>query len=176
MEILIFDAHRQLCAIRLLIFIGKNIGWHRLVGANKKQAPLKSYSLKVRVDSVNQILKNKQKVTATHNINILTRITDQNIPCVYIHVYQITKNWAPGPYNSVSQADNRKIFWVSPNAKSKGTAHILLDNGSGKNLQMFLLRKGNFIMINEFKPEKFDHLYLVHHFTVPLNIYFWKSL
>ena len=28
-----------------------------------KQVPLKSYSLKIRIDSVNQILKNKEKVT-----------------------------------------------------------------------------------------------------------------
>ena len=30
--------------------------------ANKKQVPLKSYSLEIRIDSVNQILKNKEKV------------------------------------------------------------------------------------------------------------------
>ena len=30
--------------------------------ANKKQVPLKSYSLKIRIDSVNQIFKNKEKV------------------------------------------------------------------------------------------------------------------
>ena len=30
---------------------------------NQKEAPLKSYSLKIRIDSVNQILKNKEKVT-----------------------------------------------------------------------------------------------------------------
>ena len=31
--------------------------------ANKKQAPLKSYPLKIRLDSVNQTLKDKEKVT-----------------------------------------------------------------------------------------------------------------
>ena len=30
--------------------------------ANKEQVPLKSYSLEIRIDSVNQILKNKEKV------------------------------------------------------------------------------------------------------------------
>ena len=30
--------------------------------ASKKQVPLKSYSLEIRIDSVNQILKNKEKV------------------------------------------------------------------------------------------------------------------
>ena len=41
--------------------------WKKLVNraleTNKKQVPLKSYSLKIRIDSVNQILKNKEKVT-----------------------------------------------------------------------------------------------------------------
>ena len=34
-----------------------------MLEANKKQVPLKSYSLKIRIDSVNQILKNKKIVT-----------------------------------------------------------------------------------------------------------------
>ena len=34
-----------------------------MLEANKKQVPLKIYSLKIRIDSVNQILKNKEKVT-----------------------------------------------------------------------------------------------------------------
>ena len=42
--------------------------------AIKKQVSLKSYSPKIRIDSVNQILKNKEKVTQT--CNMLTRITD----------------------------------------------------------------------------------------------------
>ena len=56
--------------------------------------------------------------------------------------------------------------------KSEGSAQVFLSEGSGKNLEMFLLKEGNFIMINEsnmVKPEKFDHLHLVYHFTVPLN-------
>ena len=32
------------------------------IEANKKQVPLKKYSLKIRIDSVNQILKNKKKL------------------------------------------------------------------------------------------------------------------
>ena len=47
---------------RPVIFIGKNL-WTRVVRANKKQVSLKSYSRKIRTDSVNQILKNKEKVT-----------------------------------------------------------------------------------------------------------------
>ena len=34
-----------------------------MLEANKKQVPLKNYSLKIRIDSLNQILKNKEKVT-----------------------------------------------------------------------------------------------------------------
>ena len=33
-----------------------------MLEADKKQVPLKSYSLEIRIDYVNQILKNKQKV------------------------------------------------------------------------------------------------------------------
>ena len=47
---------------RLLIFIRKNL-WRRVLEANKRKVPLKNYSLKTRIDSVNQILKNKEKVT-----------------------------------------------------------------------------------------------------------------
>ena len=37
--------------------------WRRVLEANQKQVPLKSYSLKTRIDSANQILSNKEKVT-----------------------------------------------------------------------------------------------------------------
>ena len=71
MEILIFDTHRRLSAI---ISPFKFMQRHSSEGclftleitydvANKKQVPLKSYSLEIRIDSVNQILKNKEKVT-----------------------------------------------------------------------------------------------------------------
>ena len=41
---------------------------------------------------------------------MLTKIAERKIPCVYIHAYQITKNWGPGPYNSVRHTDNRRYF------------------------------------------------------------------
>ena len=64
---------------------------------------------------------------------MLTRITDRKIPCVYIHVYRITKNRGPGPYNSLRHADNRRYFSGSlSNAKLRGSAHVLLGEGSGK--------------------------------------------
>ena len=36
--------------------------WCRVLGANKKQVLLESYSLEIKIDSVNEILKNKRKV------------------------------------------------------------------------------------------------------------------
>ena len=55
-----------------------------MLEANKKQVPRKSHYLNIRSVSVNQILKNKEKVTSTRNKNILTRITDPKILCVCI--------------------------------------------------------------------------------------------
>ena len=112
-----------------------------MLKANKKQVPLKSSSLEIRIDSVNQILKNREKVAQTHNIIILARITDQKISYVYVHVYRIIKNWGPGLFNSVRHADNRKYFLGLSNVKLKGNGNVLLGDGSGKNLDMFLLRK-----------------------------------
>ena len=44
-----------------------------MLEANEKQVPLKSFFLKIRIDSVNQILKNKKKGKQAG-----TRYTDQN--------------------------------------------------------------------------------------------------
>ena len=41
---------------------------------------------------------------------MLTRITDQKIPYVYIHVCHIIKNQGLDPYNSLRRADNSKYF------------------------------------------------------------------
>ena len=59
-----------------------------MLEANKEQVSIKSYSLKIRIDSVNQILKNKEKVAKTCNINKLTRITDQKIlrVCIFMSI------------------------------------------------------------------------------------------
>ena len=83
------------------------------------------------------------------NKKLHTRITDRKIQCGYIHVYQITKNWGPGPY--LHHADNRKYFLCPSLTQNWSEAHFLLGEGRGKNLDIFLLRKGNFIMINEFR-------------------------
>ena len=73
MEILISDTHRPLSAIispfqctqrhssEGCLFISEKT-CDVVLEANKKQVPLKSYSLEIRIDSVKQILKNKEKV------------------------------------------------------------------------------------------------------------------
>ena len=55
---------------------------------------------------------------------MLTRITDRKILYVYIHVYQITKNWGPGPYNSLCHADNRKYFLGLSLTPNRREAHM----------------------------------------------------
>ena len=55
---------------------------------------------------------------------MLTRITDQKIPSVYIHVYQVAKNWGPGPYNSVLHADNRRYFSGLSLTQSRREVHM----------------------------------------------------
>ena len=73
MEILIFDTRRQLSAIfsphksrRHHFSEGRLFSSEKtfdvVLEASKKQVSLKSYYLKIIIDSVNQILKNKEKV------------------------------------------------------------------------------------------------------------------
>ena len=73
MEILVFDTRQQLSAIISTfkftqchssggyLFASENL-WCRVLEANEKQVPLKSYSLEMKIDSANQILKNKEEV------------------------------------------------------------------------------------------------------------------
>ena len=81
-----------------------------MLEVNKKQVPLRSYSLKIRIDSANQILKNKDKITQTLKINILTRIISRKIPCVYLCLSNNEKCKRPGPYNFLRHTDYRKYF------------------------------------------------------------------
>ena len=60
---------------------------------------------------------------------MLTKIAERKIPCVYIHAYQITKNWGPGPYNSLRHADNRRYFLGLSNAKSKRSFYLAREVG-----------------------------------------------
>ena len=82
---------------------------------------------------------------------MLTRIRDHKILCVYIHVYRTTKNWGPGPCNSLCHADNIRYFSGLSLMQNGREAHILLDEGSGKIWTCPCCEKGNLIMVNEFK-------------------------
>ena len=59
-----------------------------------------------------------------HNMNILTRITEQNIFCMYNHVNQIIKNRGPGLCNYLRRADNRKYFSGLSLTQSQREAHM----------------------------------------------------
>ena len=63
------------------------------------------------------------------------------------------------------------FFWSLSNTKSKGSTHVLLNKEKFGNA---LAEEGNFILIYEFKngvkPEKFEYLRLVYHFTVPASV------
>ena len=60
---------------------------------------------------------------------MLTRITDRKIPCVYIHVYQITKNWGPEDIFrvSLSDANQREVhmFYLAREVEQFG--HVLAE-------------------------------------------------
>ena len=106
----------------------------RVSEVNMKDVTLKSYSLKIGTNSVNQILRDNEKITETCNINILATITDQKILCVY--------SWGPGPYNSLYQADNRKYFLGLSLTWDWREVHMFhLARVVRKNLEIFLLRK-----------------------------------
>ena len=57
-----------------------------MLEAHKKQVPLKSYSLKMRIDYIQSNLEEQRKSYINGNINILTRITDRKVPCVYSYL------------------------------------------------------------------------------------------
>ena len=118
-----FPVHTAPFQWRLLIYIEKNL-WRTVLEANKKQVLLKSYFLERKIDSVNQILKNKEKVKWTRNISMLTRFTDRKIPCVYNHIYWRTKNWGLGPFNSLHHAYNRRYFSGLSLTQIRKEAHI----------------------------------------------------
>ena len=70
MEILIFDTHQWLSAIispYKLMQRHSSEGYlfssEKTLEANKKQVPLKNHFLEIKISSVNQILKNIEKVT-----------------------------------------------------------------------------------------------------------------
>ena len=162
--------------------------WHRVLEANKKQVAIaiKSYSLKIRINSVNQILRNKEKVTETRNKNILTRIKDRKIPCVYNHVYQISY------LRKIDDLDRivlyvtpiiKNIFRVSLEREIEGKHTCFTWRGKWGKFGYVLTKKKvtlSWLMnSNMVKPEQLDHLHLVYPFTLPLKyirnsfIYCW---
>ena len=54
----LFPSLRSAIPVKAAYLHRENL-WRRVLEANKKQVPLQSYSLEVRIDSANQILKNK---------------------------------------------------------------------------------------------------------------------
>ena len=55
---------------------------------------------------------------------MLTRITDWKIPCLYIHVYQITEDCGPGPCNSLRHSDNRRYFLSLSLTRNRREVHL----------------------------------------------------
>ena len=85
-------------------------------------------------------------------MNILTRITDRKIPCVYTHVYLVTKNRGPGPYNFLLYAENRKYFsGLSLTQNRRETHTVYLTREVGTIWRCSCWEKGNFVIINELK-------------------------
>ena len=83
------------------------------------------------------------------------------------------KNRRPGLYNSLRHADNRKYFLGRSLTQNRGDEHIIYmvrevgkfgDVLAEKKVTLSWLMNSNMV-----KPEKFDHLHLVYHFTVPLT-------
>ena len=145
--------------------MGRNL-WHRVLEANKKHIPLKRYSLEIRIDSVNKILRNKEKVKWTRNKGMLTRISDRNILCVFTHVYRIIKNWGPGPYNSLRHTDNRRCLsglFLTRNRRGAHMFYLVREGGefgyvlAEKKVTVSWLMNSNMVK------------FLVYHFTVPLT-------
>ena len=71
----------------------------------------------------------------------MTRFTDQKVQCVYIHVCQIIRNQGPGPFNLLRHAESRKYFSSLSLMQNQREAQVLLGEGSGKKMLMFLLKK-----------------------------------
>ena len=67
------------------------------------------------------------------------------------NLYFTDRNWIFKTVYSLRYADNRKYFSGLSLTRNRREAHVLPGERRGENLDMFLLRKGNFIMINEFR-------------------------
>ena len=108
-------------------------------------------------------------------MNILTRITDLKIPCVYIHVCQKIKKCRPGPYNSLRHADNIIYFLGLSLTWNREEALMFYCRGKWEKFGDVLgERKVTLSWLmdsNMVKPKQFDHPHLVYHFTEPLRLF-----
>ena len=136
MEILIFDSHRRLSAI---------ISSCKCTQHHFSESTSKNWFCQSNLEEQRKIYVNPSR-------NLLTRITDRRIPCVYTHAYHVIKNRGPGPYNSLRHADNRKYFSGLSLTRNRREAHMFyLAREVVKTWRCSCWEKGNFIMINEFK-------------------------
>ena len=107
-----------------------------------------------------------RRVLEANKKQVPTRITDWKILCVYIHVYQIIKNWGPGPYNSVCHTDNRNYFLVYLWCKIERKCTCFTWQGKWKKSEDVLAEKKvtlSWLMnLNMVRSEKLDHLHLVY--------------
>ena len=91
---------------------------------------------------------------------------------MYIRVYQILKNRGPGPYNSLRHADNRKYFLGLSLTRMEGKCTCFTWEGKWEKFGNAIAQKKVTLywLVNSdmVKPEKFEYLDLVYHFTVPL--------
>ena len=136
---------------QILVLLSFNKDYFFVREVNKKQVSLKNYSSGNKNWFCQLNLEDQRK----SYINRRHKYTDQNYrqeDSVFIYLYLWNKKqmtWSMLILYVMLMIEN--IFWVS-NAKLKGSTHVLLCEGSGKNLKMFSCwEKGNFIMINEFK-------------------------
>ena len=95
---------------------------------------------------------------------------------MYIDVYQIIKNWERGPYNSLRLAYNRKYISGLFLMQNRAEVHMFY---LARKWERFgdVLAEGKWTLLwlmnsNMVKPEQFDHLHLVYHFTVPLSLFY----
>ena len=125
----------------------------------------------MRIDYLNQNLKNKEKFRKPVT-NIQTRITYQKIPCLYTHVYQIIKNWGPGPYYSLRHADRKYFSGLSLTRNWREVHMFYSAREVGKIWRCSCWKKVTLLWLmnsNMVKPKKFDHLHVVYHFIIPLT-------
>ena len=81
------------------------------------------------------------------------------------------KNWEPYRYNPLRHTINKKIFSGLEHEIKRKRIYF---NWQGKSEKFDVLAERKVILSwlvnpNMVKPEKFDHLHLVNHFTVPLS-------